>query len=616
MLKIQHVDIECFRNFQNIGFEIGNKITVISGQNGVGKSNLISLIASGSGVSRKAYFGSNFQPEFYDFFNIDPTEDYGEYKIFLRYGEKDNNSNNIIKRLSFKDDSKTNRGIRVIPRTSNKGLVNIGLREAEALGRDKFGIGGAARVPIPTIYLSISRLYPLGERKETVNVKLLNKSDKLYQTEAHIKFREWYNAVIPGCIKENGALSVVEKKTSARASLHMEMINTPTLSQSIGQDNIGNIISALVDIYIFSKQEKYEGAIICIDEIEVSLHPDTQIRLLCLMDKLASELNIQFIVSTHSLTILKEMLRKQKRCYQDYSVVYLKNPSLPIVTAQKSYELLKADLLGHTTCDRPKPKMYFEDEIGKHLFEMLVDSLYYQYEIIHSGDVLRGNISPETLEKIRERLENIKRYTRVLTLVNPVVAHLGCEELIKLTETKDLYFDRIIFMLDGDARYKEPEHKPQARDYLGNRFYNPRTLGRSDRQHSINVCFLPNYFAPESFLYRIIYRIVNDEAEHAIFWRTLDQNEETALYTANKVREWFANLPVNFNNDDLKNIFKDYSTHDINANGDIWRFLDTTHILNYFYCDSSTINELITFFEQFHKAFEIAYTKTMENRYA
>ena len=148
-------------------------------------------------------------------------------------------------------------------------------------------------------------------------------------------------------------------------------------------------------------------------------------------------------------------------------------------------------------------------------------------------------------------MENIKRYTRVLTLVNPVVAHLGCEELIKLTETKDLYFDRIIFMLDGDARYKEPEHKPQARDYLGNRFYNPRTLGRSDRQHSINVCFLPNYFAPESFLYRIIYRIVNDEAEHAIFWRTLDQNEETALYTANKVREWFANLPVNFNNDDL-----------------------------------------------------------------
>ena len=83
---------------------------------------------------------------------------------------------------------------------------------------------------------------------------------------------------------------MVEKEASSRASLHMDMERTPTLSQSVGQDNIGNIVSALVDIYILSKQPDYNGAIICVDEIEVSLHPDTQLRLLSLFNKLSGEL--------------------------------------------------------------------------------------------------------------------------------------------------------------------------------------------------------------------------------------------------------------------------------------------------------------------------------------
>ena len=41
-------NVEYFRNFKEVSFELGREITVISGQNGVGKSNLLSLIASGS----------------------------------------------------------------------------------------------------------------------------------------------------------------------------------------------------------------------------------------------------------------------------------------------------------------------------------------------------------------------------------------------------------------------------------------------------------------------------------------------------------------------------------------------------------------------------------------
>ena len=38
-MKITKVHIDRFRGFRNIGFEVGSRITVIAGQNGMQKSN-------------------------------------------------------------------------------------------------------------------------------------------------------------------------------------------------------------------------------------------------------------------------------------------------------------------------------------------------------------------------------------------------------------------------------------------------------------------------------------------------------------------------------------------------------------------------------------------------
>ena len=605
--KIQHVIVKQFRSFHDVEFSIGKKITVISGQNGVGKSNLISLIASGSGLSKSSDFGGNFQPKFYDFFYVSPEESYGDYSIYLHYGS-DNTDETVLKCLTFKDDTESNRGIRIIPRTSNMDRDDITIKEAELIAKEKFNVGGAARIPIPTIYLSISRLYPLGERKESVHVKEVRRNNKLYHSKAHTKFCDWYNSVIPGSIKQDGDLSIVDKEASTRSSLHMEMENTPALGKSVGQDNLGNIISALVDIYILSQQDNYNGALICIDEIEVSLHPDTQMRLLDLMDKLANELNIQFVVTTHSLTVLKELLGKHKKNPNDYGVVYLKNPSAPMVTVQQLYEILKADLLGKVTYQKPKPKVYFEDEVGKHLFDMLVKALYHQCSTLEEKGMLRGNVLQEYASKIKCRLENIKKYSHAASLIKPVVTSLGCEELLRFSQADRPYSDQVIFLLDGDARHKQTEHKPKIREYL-DRKYDPHKDNLSDREiNRNNICFFPDYFAPESFLYRIIYQIVDAESNHAVFWRTLDQQEETALYTASKIRAWFVDLASDFNNDDLKNIFGD-----VEKNGKVWAFINATNLLNYYYGDYSTIEELILFFEKFDRAFQMTYSKMIKN---
>lgn len=609
-IRPYHFNIEYFRNFKEVSFELGRKITVISGQNGVGKSNLLSLIASGSGVNKKSVLGSNFQPEFYDFFNVDKDEDFENYKLYLTYVE-DDETTALTKRLSFKDDTKTGRGIRIIPRTTNVNIEDCTLKQAEEKAKIEYDVGGAARVRIPTIYLSLSRLYPLGERKDTVKIMEIRKKNPFYQKKADEKYKYWYNMVIPNSIKNEAVLSKVEKNTCSRASLHMDINNTPTLSQSIGQDNLGNIISALVDIYMLSLDDDYKGALLCIDEIDVSLHPDTQIRLLDLFNQLSEELSIQFVVSTHSLTILKEVLKKEKRNSADFKVVYLKTPSAPYVTDRKSYELLKADMFGSLSFQRPKVKVYFEDEIGKTLFGMLMDAfrnIYHTVERNIENPVLRNSSDVRDYEKINDSIHSLGGLLQFADNTNYISTILGCEELFKVNDA-DEYFKRVIFVLDGDARYKDPAQKPKIRDYLDEK-YDPRKLHLNDRSHARNICFLPDYFAPESFLYAIIYTVSTKPMEHLSFWRGLDSNETTALYTSEKIGTMFAGLSGEYNNDDLKNIFTD------SFENEVWQFIKKSDIVTYYYSDYRTVQELLLFLENVKKAYDMALPLTLSNRYS
>ena len=450
-LLASELKLEKFRSFVDVTIPIGRKITVISGVNGVGKSNILSLIASGSGMNRKSPMASNFQPEFTEFFNIDTEEPYQDYKLYLKY-VKDNGEFAIARRLSFKDDTARNRGIRIIPRTTN--AYDEGATNNEVGQRDKsqFDVGGSARVKIPTIYSSLSRLYPLGEKADSVKINKVRKTNSLIQKNADEKFRKWYNYVIPGAIREDADVSVVNKSTCARASLHMDIINTPTLSQSIGQDNIGNIISELTDLYLLSLEDNYQGGLLCIDEIEVSLHPDTQVRMLELLNQLAEELMIQIVVSTHSLTVLQECLKLEKDDGDNYKVIYLKNPSAPMVTEKKSYALLKADMFGKLSFNQPRVRMYFEDEIGKILFDQLMRSYKSIVRIVEdgiSGETLRNPDSSKR-EGFDKKIVALKPLVDLEGRLNPIVTHLGCENLIKIAEA-DEYFKRVIIMLDGDA---------------------------------------------------------------------------------------------------------------------------------------------------------------------
>lgn len=608
-MKPTELILESFRNFRDVIIPLGKKITIVSGVNGVGKSNILSLIASGSGINKKSLLGSNFQPEFLDFFNIDQTEKYQDYKIYLKYGQS-SESIALTKRISFKDDTGTNRGIRIIPRTTNKYLDGYTIKKAEEEAKSKFGVGGAGRVKIPTIYLSLSRLYPLGENKDLTHISKIRKNNPFAKEEMLNTYREWYNSVIPGSIKSADEISIIEKKACPRSSLHMEIEGTPALSQSIGQDNIGNIISALIDIYLLSKESDYNGALLCIDEIDVSLHPDTQIRLFELLKKLCDEISLQVIVSTHSLTILKESLKQERKNSEDTKVIYLKNPSMPIVASIKSYVLLKNDMFNKINFQKTLPKIYFEDRVGQELFIQHVNALRNIIKLIKkSSDAtyFRNSENVSNCDAIRERILEFEDIANIKDELKQVITHCGCDELMKISEA-DEYFNRVIIFLDGDARLKEKSQHPMVKDYLEIDF-NPKEKGLSDRQHKPNLVFAPGYFAPESYLYRIIYELINNQTKYIDFWRGVDQNEEITLYTPDKIKNMFRNLKEDFTNDDLKNIFKEQPN-----SSELWDFITKSSLIEYYYMDYSTIDILLNFVKDIRTAYNMTLQLTMENK--
>ena len=72
----------------------------------------------------------------------------------------------------------------------------------------------------------------------------------------------------------------------------------------------------------------------------------------------------------------------------------------------------------------------------------------------------------------------------------------------------------------------------------------------------------------------------------------------------------FANLPNDFNNDNLKDIFKEVSSTEV------WKFIQTSDIVTYYYSDYRTVEELLQFIENIKKAFDMTWPITLANRYS
>ncbi|MDG3073143.1 AAA family ATPase [Bacillus halotolerans] len=560
---LNKIAIKRFRNFKDINIDIPSRLILISGANGIGKSTLLGIIANGSGTKEfKSLSNKHFHPEFKDYFILSKDEhkdarssqDFYEVTLaYNYYGET------VYKRVRTSHPNETSP--KLVPRTVNEegSMKDDVIKEIE----EKTGITGSGRIPFPTYFVSTSRLFPFGESKATNDNLIKIKNRKyIYDQGSLLKdYIEMYNSVLPRSIdvNEEELIETIKPKINY-SGIYVKPQNASILTQSIGQDSLSGIINALLSFKNISKEPSYKGGILCIDELDASLHPDAQVRLLNLLKKEAESLNLQIFFTSHSLTIIKKMIKLSHRDPMKHSVLYFQNNFKPILKSNSSYTSIKADLFSKIHFNSPKVKVYFEDNEAKFAFQKLISI----YEKKHSNKNL-------------------------LNVCELVVSGIGCDVLINLPQ-KDTYFKDTIIILDGDAKYK---NQPKLKDYL-----KEEPLGFNMKSKiPQNVITLPDHFSPEGCLFRALYNFSLYEDDYADFWESVENNLNIqgnyhAQNILNELDDMIATDQIS--REPLKQWFNSHLS-----------FFDQSEIYNYYYSKIKNIDEVIEFGQKFETTINI-----------
>ena len=153
---IKSVEIEKFRAFENASFTLGKRITAISGRNATQKTTVLGMIGQPFTISAKDHpmygcktiDGYNFRSQFKDKFKISPAHDIiGEHKWRL------NLHNGIYEQNYYSVES--------IARRQSGHEPSLRFWNAESRAK------GAGYVQLPVYFLSLSRIFPIGETGKT-----------------------------------------------------------------------------------------------------------------------------------------------------------------------------------------------------------------------------------------------------------------------------------------------------------------------------------------------------------------------------------------------------------------------------------------------------------------
>ena len=283
-MEITKLNIQNFRHIQNQTIEFGKNLTVITGQNSTGKSSLLGWVAQACDFKSKnrTINGKAFQAQYSEIFRFCKKNDYSKkYNISLQYKENKNDKEKI-KVMETRHVPKTEKG-----------------PERYRVDFDDRGIA----IDFPIIYLGLKRLIPLATEKNISQKEIqLNNNEINYFSNLSKKIL----ILLDKNISSEGI------KSTNKDILTMKTEKYGHLGNSAGQDNIGQIISALISFKRLKQEQdnSYKGGILLIDEIDATLYAGSQIHLIKELYKFSRDNNIQIIFTTHSLEILEHLSEK------------------------------------------------------------------------------------------------------------------------------------------------------------------------------------------------------------------------------------------------------------------------------------------------------------------
>jgi len=454
-MKITTIEIKKFRNLVDMNINFANRLNAIAGQNGTSKTSILGLIGHifTFDKNKKTLSNKNFYTDFSEIFRF-------------AYPDYDKAGHHI---WNTKFDLKKDVPAVSYDRKEGGKKESIRIR----VGKSTKGSG---KIKLPVIYLGMGRLFPLAlENGIKCNSSIL--------TEKEIKeFIDLHNEIL--LIIDDDVMP--ESITCANKSFYAAKTKIYNhLGNSAGQDNIGQIITALISFKRLqnSQGDSYKGGILLIDELDASLFPAAQMKLVEKLYKKSLELNLQIFFTTHSLEVLSETA-KQK----DSKIIYLdKNGE----TIKPKYDLdideLKKDLLvlGPDALKTIKRKkyLYCEDDEG-------VDML--------------NCILPKEIKK------NINIFS----------TKLGNSQLKDVAKKKIPDFAKSIIVLDGDSSNGKIE----------------------------NVICLPGKFGPDRLIYDFLKKLDSSDFElirHTYTKQFCFKNANSlfsssdVIKTRDKLKKWY-----------------------------------------------------------------------------
>ena len=522
------------------------------------------MIANCSGLSKgeKSFFGKVFQSNFQEAFHLDYFQDYDNYhingtkkadtpKVTVQYHVETNQDGSFIElnkicavsiqKHAIKERLYKNHMIKVPEdkhidpnhsldledvdnnslSSSSEPLINIwrlriiprtqqlpNTPEIEVLDEK---LKGAGKMPIPTLYLGMSRMTPIGEFDAELidkkTIRKMNGEDKNFIVNSFkdvLYFDESDNEI------------TAHSFSSSKKSSYLPSFPYHSFTVSLGQDSLSSIVTALASFNYLKRTspQTYSGGILVIDEVDAGLHPRAQEKLINLLHTQARKLNLQIILTTHSLTVIKTILSKNEHPGEKVNnVVYLQDSNFPRIMENPTYTKIKNDMLVLAPLeDKPETiKLYFEDDEALFFFKQI---LKYK-NIIHDKDY----------------------FGKELELISLSV---GCNILLDLHKG-DSYFQSVILIPDNDVFSSESNRK---------------TI-----EENPNICPLPNDSTftdntrhternPEMILYRFLQRKL--EGQNDNFWKQMP-----GAYTSDYVRDRVMTLTSNSNRDENKKWFQD-----------------------------------------------------------
>lgn len=517
-MKIDKLYINNFRLFKEKEFIIGKYITAISGLNATGKSTLLTLLGHCAEYKKgKPILKPSFKADLGEIIKF--SEDYDiKLPLIGKLFFTDMQQNSLEKfpsEISYRSTWQKSPfpRYRILPKRTPT-------RNSDA------------KITWPTLYLGLSRLYPVGESGGINKIKIINLSNEEKQF-IFDNYRYILHSTDTPC--DYTALSMED--TTKKKTIGISTDKYDYLCNSAGQDNLGQIIMAILS---FKKLKdalsiNWNGGLLLIDELDSTLHPRSQNNLVDFLFKQAKILDIQIVFTTHSLSLLEYICAKIENnnpiISNNYELIYITSANRDIQVFQNpSYEIIYNGLMvSYNYTNFRKISVFTEDKEARYFISKILEQYLHRIKLLE--------------------------------------ANLGNDQLLDLLSADYNNFSQYLFVLDGDTQQVKIN----------------KCAEKIQPKHLFNLLTLPGSKRPEEIIWDYLKSLPPDhhylDNSH-LTGRTILAIEEVGPYSSKyagedserrKFKRWFNDNiqliddAIPFWMDDNNEIIRDFQKRFINA---------------------------------------------------